>query len=135
MNTALDVLRAMKREWTPDKYCTDVLARNSFGVTVNPDDSNAVQFCASGYIHKIVGTQFTPGDVRTISEVPVQAEEAFKLIRYELQRMYGRYTHIPEINDSPNGYELIMAAVDNILLRETEEDRRGAVEERELVAV
>ena len=136
MNTALDVLRTMKRDWTPDKYCKDVLARNSFGVTVNPDDSNAVTFCASGFIHKTVGTQFTPGDVKTIGEVPVPAEEAFKLLRAELQRMYGRFAHIPENNDSTEGYELIMAAVDNILLRETEADRRGAVvEEKELVAV
>jgi hypothetical protein len=137
MNTALDVLRAAKRDWTPDKYCTGVLARNSFGVTVNPDDGNAVTFCAAGIIHHIAGTKFTPGDVQTIHETPVQAEEAFVLLRRELRRMYGDYAHIPETNDGPDGYAKIMAAIDNILVREaaTEEDRRGAVEERELVAV
>jgi hypothetical protein len=132
MNSGLDVLKAMKREWTPEKYVPGALAVNSFGVKVNPDDSNAVAFCASGMLHKLAGSNFsTTIDLGNV--VPCVYNEAAGLLHVELIDLYNQPGYgITGINDSEGGYEKIMAAVDRILVREAP---KTEVAERELVAV
>lgn len=138
MQTGIDVLKAMKREWTPDKYVSGVLARNSYGASVNPDDQNAVKFCASGIMHRVCGTNFAGligESVTTRIEEPYNA--AYALMNAEIHEMYGNNTGMITLNDSTGGYEKIMEIIDRILIREEAKKKKPvvAVEERELVTV
>jgi hypothetical protein len=147
-NTAIDALKAMKRDWTPDKYVKGVLARNSYGASVNPDDPNAVQFCASGMLHHITGSKFMTfhdenRECTMTTHIPSTYAEAYELLSQEMHDLYGEMIGgVVTTNDGPDGYEKIMAAIDNILIRalgtaDTEDEKNGRVltEERELVAV
>ncbi len=137
MQTGIDVLKAVKREWTPDRYVKGVLARNSYGASVNPDDQNAVKFCASGVLHHIAGTVWMRGYVDEeayTKEIPLGYAEAHDLLMTELADM--GYAGIVSANDSESGYEKIMAAIDNILIREEAKKKKPVVaKERELVTV
>ncbi len=119
MSTFVEIAREYKKGWTPDKYLAG-----------NFSNDEGTKFCFVGFGNRL--KEFTQGDRIKFYEF---IEEDL------LHRGFPPSADmIPAVNDSDDGYAILMSLIDDILLtqapsRTENEICRTYFEARELVAV
>lgn len=111
----------MKQEWGPNQYTQDAYARTANGKVTDTSDENATNFCALGKIANVTGAFSDPMCGIIFEKIAYEVQELL-MKKLREQGSVARSIRIDDesaimsINDLPGGYDMIVDAIDAILL-------------------